>query len=174
MGDTCGQLTQRGQLALHDDLILSIMQVVQNSFKLIVLALQFVGELLNQVQSLNLKRVLTEHLQRIRHLCHLVAPTDLDLRFEVAVRHAEHSIRKRLDTAQQHLTDEQPSDQKRAHDAEHADHHQENTALPDRLLGDIRFQTHGGLGRLDQVVNVFDKQHRYLSIQFQKFVLSVG
>ena len=90
VGDPGGQLAERGQLFLHDHLVLRLVQVVEGLGQFFVLGLHALGEFFHQVEALDFEGVLPEHLERLRHLSDLVLTADLDPRLQVAAGHPAH------------------------------------------------------------------------------------
>ena len=85
-------------------------QVVEGVLQLGVLRLHLVGQFFDQVQPLHLHRVLAEHLQRTRHIGEFVVALDLDLHFEVPLRHAPRRAGQCAHAHQQSLAEELPCD----------------------------------------------------------------
>ena len=133
VGYAGGQFTQRRQLLLRDDLVLRALQVAERRFELIVLALELVGQLFNQVQALNLQRVLPEYLEGGRHLRDLIATAEFHGRLQVAAGEAPHPVGEPLQPARNEATDEEPGNQNGAGDADRANGQQEDAAGEDRL-----------------------------------------
>ena len=165
------QLAQGGEFFLRHHLILGALQFGQRPLQLLVLAAQFLGELLHEVEALHFQRVAPEHFQRPGHVRHLVAPLDLHCRFEVAVRHRRHAVRQLLDAPQQHLADEQPGDEHGAEDAQHVERQQQRAPgadRPGRCLG-------GGQGLLaggaDQPFHFLHKLGGELAVVGQQVAL---
>ena len=174
VGYAGGELAEFRQLVAHDDLILSLAQIVHGFLELGVLPLQLFGQFLDKVQALNLQGVTSKHLQGRRHLGHLVAPADLDLGLQVASGHATHAIGQLLETAQQESSDEQPTDQHGAGDTDQVQDQEQAASGEDglsgresRILGPRTGRTH----------HSFDFSHEIdgeSAIALQQFALSIG
>ena len=93
MGNAGRKLAQRRQFFPRHDLVLGRTQLDQHAFKLFVLALQLFGQLLHQVQALDLQGMSPEDLESGGHFGYLVSSADLDAGFQVAAGHAAHPIR---------------------------------------------------------------------------------
>ena len=176
-----GELAERREFLVGDDLILRLFQIGKRRFQLLVLAPQFFGELLHQVEPLHFQGVASEHLQRRCHVRHFVAPADVHRRFQIAVRHGAHAVRKAADAPQQHTPDEQPRDQHGAHHAHDVEAEQQRAACVDGLRGSF-----GGAGGacpgvrdeafhlVHQVLDEFDvgRQQRLLIARPRQFQLA--
>ena len=134
MSHARGQLTKRREFLAHHDLILGIAQIFQHRLQLLVLALEFVRQLLHQVQALYFNGMAAEHLERCRHIGHFVLAADIHGGFEIAAGHAPHPPGQLLEPEQQHAPDKQPGDQQGAAHAHGADGQQHVTAGEDRIL----------------------------------------
>ena len=174
VSDARGQLAKGGQLLPHDDLVLGAVQAGQRIFELRVLALELVGELLHQVQTLDLQGVAAEDLEGGGHVRHLVAPADVDLGLQVAAGHAPHPLRKPREAPQQHAADEQPGDQHGAHDADHAEREQQIAPGQDGLGGGVSRLLGVGAGGVHQALGLGDQFDGELAVAGEQVALTPG
>ena len=100
MSDTGSKRTQCRQFFAHYYLVLSALQVRKYTLQLPVLALQFLCELLNQVETLRLDGTTAKYFQGCCHVCDLVSPAHLHPRLQVAVGHSLHPVGKHLEATQ--------------------------------------------------------------------------
>ena len=173
VGDPGRQLAQRRELLAHHDLVLGLLQVDQHDLQLLVLLLQFVRQLLDQVQPLHLQRVPAEDLEGGSHVRDLVLAADPDLGFQVAVRHLPHAAREGLETAYEQPSDEQPTDEDRsgnAHDVER----QEQRAPGANRLGRGQGRLIGAApGSSDQTLHVATEFDRQILVLLQQRLLPI-
>ena len=174
MGDARGEFAERRQLLAHDDLILSPVQIGECVLELFVLASELLGQLLDQVQPLDLERMAAEDLEGCGHVRDLVPPGDLDLGFEIAVGHAPHPVRQPPKTAQQNATDEQPGDQQRPDDADHAEREQQVTPDKDRSCRGAGGVLRARPGRAHQTFGLGHQPDSEIVIGSEKARLTLG
>ena len=171
MGDAGGQFAERGQLLAHDDLVLRLLQVAQRGLELVVLALEFLGELLHQVQPLDFEGVAAEDLERRGHLADLVAPADIDLGLQVAFGHAAHAVRQAAEPPREEAADIDPGQQHGADHADGADQQQEVAPGQDRLgRGEGGFP-HADAGGPDQPFGRGHELDGKAAVAFQEIAL---
>ena len=113
-----GQLAERGQFFLGDDLFLSLVQPFQGLLQILVLDLDFLRQLLDQVQPLHLQGMAPENLQRVRHIGDLVVARNGNRGFQVAARHIPHGRGKTRQASNQVSPHKQPADEHRAGNAQ--------------------------------------------------------
>ena len=104
------------------------MQALQGVLEVLVLAVEFLGELLDQVQPLHLQGIAPEHLQGVGHVGDLVVAGNVDRGFQVAAGHVPHGDGQAHQAPNQVTADEQPADEHGAGNAQHGQQHQHQDA----------------------------------------------
>ena len=121
-----GQLSQRCELLLVHHLILGTAQIPEGGFECSVLLLEIDGQLLNQIQPLNLDRVLAEDVECVPHVGQLVVASYVECHLEVAFGHPAHARRQDFDPFHDHPSHEQPQAHGQGHEpgeVQHREHH---------------------------------------------------
>ena len=174
MGDPCREFAERRQLLSHDDLVLRLLQLGQHVLEFVVLALEFLRELLDEVEALHFQGVTPEHVEGGGHLRDLVTSADVGPDLQVALGHVAHPFGEHPDAPQQHPADEEPGDQQRARDADREDGEQQHAAREDRLRGCLRGFLGARLGRADQAVHLRNQLNGEIAIEVEQLRLAFG
>ena len=90
VSDPSGKLAQGRQLLLRNDLLLGPLQLLQGLFQCLVFGIEFLGQLLDEVQPLDLQGVAAENLQRIGHVGDFVIAGHANGNLQVAAGHFPH------------------------------------------------------------------------------------
>ena len=90
VSDPSGKLAQGRQLLLGNDLLLGPLQLLQGLFQCLVFGIELLGQLLNEVQPLDLQGVAAEDLQRIGHVGDFVIAGHANGNLQVAAGHFPH------------------------------------------------------------------------------------
>ena len=133
MGDACGKLTEGGEFFPHDDLVLGLLELGQDTFQFFVLVLKLVGQLFDFVESDSFQGMATENFEGGGHVGHFILALDFYLSLEVALGHAPHPAREQAYSTHEDPADKQPDDEQCTDNAETTNNQEQSSAGEDRL-----------------------------------------